>query len=139
MIDKVAHIGIAVSDLEAALGLYQRILGLEPAEIEQVASQAVRVAVLPVGDSHIELLQSTTPEGPIARFIEKRGEGIHHLCFEVQDVAQALERLQEAGVQIIDRTPRIGAGGRRVAFLHPRSTNGVLIELSERPAEETAP
>ncbi|MGQ9683185.1 MAG: methylmalonyl-CoA epimerase [Anaerolineae bacterium] len=134
MIDKIEHIGIAVLDLEAALAFYRDTLGLQT-EIEEVPSQQVRVAVMPVGTTRIELLQSTTPEGPIARFIDKRGEGIHHLCLEVDDIQQAMATLQAAGAQLIDSQPRLGAGGRRVAFVHPRSAHGVLIELSERPLQ----
>jgi len=134
MIEKVEHIGIAVEDLGSALDFYQGALGLSATEIEEVPSQQVRVAVLPVGESKVELLQTTSPEGPIGRFVEKRGQGIHHLCFEVTDIEHALATLRAAGVRLIDQVPRLGAGGRRVAFVHPRSSHGVLIELSERPA-----
>ena len=136
MIEKIEHIGVAVEDLGLALDFYQEALGLSATEIEEVATQQVRVAALPVGESKIELLESTAPDGPIGRFIEKRGGGIHHICFEVADIERALARLAAAGVRLIDRQPRPGAGGHRVAFLHPRSSHGVLIELSERPPDE---
>ncbi len=132
MLDKIDHIGIAVQSLEAALGFYRDALGL-PAEIEEVPEQQVRIAMLPVGESRIELLESTSPEGPIGRFLAKRGEGIHHICFAVADIEQALAQLREQGARLIDRQPRAGAGGHRVAFLHPASAHGVLIELSEAP------
>ncbi len=130
MVGRIDHIGIAVQSLEAALGFYRDALGLET-EIEEVPAQQVRVAMLPVGESRIELLESTSPEGPIGRFIEKRGEGIQHICFQVADIEKALEDLRARGIKLIDRQPRIGAGGHRVAFIHPASANGVLIELSE--------
>ena len=132
MLDKIDHIGIAVQSLEAALGFYRDALGLR-VEIEEVPEQQVRVAMLPVGESRIELLESTSPEGPIGRFLAKRGEGIHHICFAVADIEQALAQLRGQGARLIDQQPRVGAGGHRVAFLHPASAHGVLIELSEAP------
>ncbi|HOR00846.1 MAG TPA: methylmalonyl-CoA epimerase [Anaerolineae bacterium] len=135
MLNKIDHIGIAVRNLDEALRFYRDALGLE-VEIEEVPAQQVRVAMLPIGESRIELLESTSPDGPIGRFIEKRGEGIQHICIQVADIAAALEQLRAHGVRLIDREPRIGAGGHRVAFLHPASASGVLIELSEAlPAE----
>lgn len=134
MIDRVDHIGIAVQDLAAALALYQDALGLGAAEVEEVAEQQVRVAVLHAGETRVELLESTAPEGPVGRFLEKRGEGIHHICFAVDDIERALAGLRQAGVKLLDERPRIGAGGRRIAFVNPRSAHGVLIELSERPS-----
>jgi methylmalonyl-CoA epimerase len=138
MIDKVEHIGLAVSDLGIALDFYRDALGLAAGEIEEVPAQQVRLAVLPVGETKVELLQTTSPDGPIGRFIAQRGEGIHHICFEVKDLEQALDHLRSQGIRLIDERPRLGAGGRRIAFLHPRSSHGVLIELSERlaPGEE---
>ena len=133
MIERVEHIGIAVQDLGPAIDFYGGALGLRLHEIEEVAEQMVRVAILQAGETRIELLQSTSPEGPVGRFIEKRGEGIHHLCFETDDLERALAQLKAAGVRLIDEQPRIGAGGRRVAFVNPRSAHGVLIELSQRP------
>ncbi len=133
MIGKIDHIGIAVSDLASALDFYDSALGLAASEIEEVPDQQVRLAVIPVGESRLELLQSTAPDGPVGRFVEKHGEGVHHICFEVDDIDSALATLRAAGIRLIDEQPRMGAGGRRIAFLHPRSAHGVLIELSEKP------
>lgn len=128
---KINHIGIAVKKLEDSLPIFQDILDMKCATIEEVADQKVKVACLPIGESEIELLESTSSEGSIARFIEKRGEGIHHIAFEVDNLKSVLEDLKKKGVQLIDQEPRHGAGGIRIAFLHPRSTNGILIELCE--------
>jgi len=132
MIDHLDHIGIAVRDLAAALRTYEA-LGLRAAGEEVVEDQQVRAAFLPVGDTRLELLESTSPDGPIGRFVERRGEGIHHLCFRVEDIRKALAACEEAGMTLIDREPRRGAHGKWVAFVHPRSTHGVLIELSQDP------
>jgi methylmalonyl-CoA/ethylmalonyl-CoA epimerase len=132
MIDRLDHIGIAVRDLAAALRTYEA-LGLRSAGEEVVEDQKVRAAFLPVGDTRLELLESTSPEGPIGRFLERRGEGIHHLCFRVDDIQKALAACEEAGMTLIDREPRRGAHDKWVAFVHPRSTHGVLIELSQDP------
>lgn len=131
MIKSLDHIGIAVANLDEALKLYRDALGLEVHGVEVVEEQKVRVAFLPVGDTELELLESTDPEGPIAKFIEKRGEGIQHLAFKVDDIDKALEEMRAKGIRLIDEKPRYGAGGARIAFLHPKSTSGVLIELSE--------
>lgn len=128
---RIAHIGIAVKDAEAALKLYKEVLGLEPAHIETVESQKVKTVHIPIGDSSIELLESTSPEGVVAKFIEKRGEGIHHIAIEVDDINAALEEMKARGFQLIDETPRMGAGDMLIAFIHPRSTNGVLLELCQ--------
>ena len=128
---KVDHIGIAVNNIEEAKKLYE-MLGMEVTEIEEVAEQKVKVAFMPVGDSEVELLESTDPEGPVAKFIEKKGQGIQHIAFRVDDIEAALEELKANGVKLIDEKPRYGAGGARIAFLHPKGTNGVLIEISER-------
>jgi methylmalonyl-CoA/ethylmalonyl-CoA epimerase len=133
MIGRLDHIGIAVKDLEAAVSIYGRGFGLEAAHRETIADQSVNAAFLPLGETRLELLESTSPDGPIGRFIEKRGEGIHHLCFAVEDIRAALERCERAGMALIDREPRMGAQGRWVAFVHPRGTHGVLIELSQEP------
>ena len=130
MIRKISHLGIAVKNLNQALALYET-LGLTCESTEEVPDQKVRVAFLPVGDTRVELLESTSPDGPIARFIEKRGEGFQHVAFEVNDLDQALEKLKAQGVRLIDKIPRIGAGGVRIAFLHPKSTGGLLVELCE--------
>jgi len=132
MIKKVDHIGIAVKDLAEALKLYEGMLGLKAVETEVVAEQKVKVAFLPVGDSEVELLESTAPDGPIAKYIEKNGEGIQHIAFRVDNLEQRLAELKQKGVRLIDEKPRRGAGGAKIAFLHPKATNGVLIELCER-------
>ncbi len=134
MIRRIDHIGIAVRDLEAAVRAYSEGLGLSCDHRETVEDQKVRTAFLPVGESRVELLESLSPDGPIGKFVEKRGEGIHHICFEVADVRSALAACEKAGLALIDREPRPGAHGKLVAFVHPKSLNGVLIELSqERP------
>jgi len=132
VVRKVDHIGVAVSNLEEALKVYTDVLGLKLHGTEVVEEQKVRVAFMPVGDTEIELLESTDPEGPIAKFIEKRGEGIQHIAFRVDDIEEALEQMRQKGVRLIDEKPRYGAGGARIAFLHPKSTGGVLVELCER-------
>jgi methylmalonyl-CoA/ethylmalonyl-CoA epimerase len=124
------HIGIAVRSLDAAK-IYEA-MGLTIDHVETVTTQSVKTAFLSVGDSNLELLEPTGPESPIAKFIEKRGEGIHHLCFRVDDIEEHLARLKEQGFRLINETPVPGAHGCRVAFLHPAAGNGVLIELSEK-------
>jgi methylmalonyl-CoA/ethylmalonyl-CoA epimerase len=131
MIRRLDHIGIAVRDLEAAMRVYTEGLGLTCDHQETVEDQKVRTAFLPVGETHVELLESLSPDGPIGRYIEKRGEGIHHLCFDVTDIRQALAACEKAGLALIDREPRVGAHNKLVAFVHPKSTHGVLIELSQ--------
>ncbi len=132
MIEKIDHIGIAVRSIEKTSEILSNILGLKVAGEENVEEQKVKVAFLPLGDSELELLESTSPEGPIARFIEKKGEGIQHIAFRVDNIEKALEKLKKEGVRLIDEKPRYGAGGAKIAFLHPKSTNGILIELCER-------
>lgn len=132
MITKLDHIGIAVSSLEEASKTYRDVLGLKDHGVEVVEEQKVKVAFFPVGDTKIELLESTDPEGPIAKFIEKRGEGVQHLAFRVDNIEAALDEMRTKGIRLIDEKPRYGAGGARIAFLHPKSTGGVLIELCER-------
>ena len=129
---KVDHIGVAVRSLDETLKFYQDILGLELQGTEEVQEQKVKVAFLPVGDTEVELLESTDTEGPIAKFIEKKGEGIQHIAFRVPDIEEAIAELMAKGVKMIDEKPRYGAGGAKIAFCHPKSTNGVLVELSER-------
>lgn len=129
----IDHIGIAVADLADAKRLYGEIFGLSLVFEEEVKTERVQVAAYDGGGPRIELLCSTDPDGPIGRFVEKRGPGIHHVCYRVADVAQTLARLREAGVRTIDETPRPGAGGCQVAFLHPKGAGGVLIELSQPP------
>lgn len=132
MLTKIDHIGIAVKSIEDVLSFYEDILGLEMEGTEIVEDQKVKVAFLPIGESEIELLESTDPEGPISKYIEKKGEGIQHIAFRVKNIEKALKTLKEKGVKLIDEQPRYGAGKAKIAFLHPKSTNGVLIELCER-------
>jgi methylmalonyl-CoA/ethylmalonyl-CoA epimerase len=132
MIEKIDHIGIAVKSVKETSELLSNILGLKVAGEEIVEEQKVKVAFLPLGDSELELLESTSPEGPIARFIEKKGEGIQHIAFRVNNIEEILEKLKKEGVRLIDEKPRYGAGGAKIAFLHPKSTNGILVELCER-------
>jgi len=129
---KVDHIGIAVKNLEETLQFYETILGLELSGTEVVDSQKVKVAFLPVGDTEIELLESTDEDGPIARFIEKNGEGIQHIAFRVDDIEEAIQYMKDKGMKMLDEKPRYGAGGAQIAFVHPKSSHRVLIELSER-------
>jgi len=129
---KIDHLGIAVHSIEQAKKLFHDILGLEFEGAETVEEQKVTTAFFPVGDSEVELLESTAPDGPIARYLDKRGEGIQHIAFRVENLEEALTELKEKGIQLIDEKPRKGAGGAKIAFLHPKSTHGVLIELSER-------
>jgi len=132
MVEKIDHIGIAVKSIKKTSELLSNILGLKVTGEEIVEEQKVKVAFLPIGDSELELLESTSPESPIARFIEKKGEGIQHIAFKVNNVKEVLEKLKKGGVRLIDEKPRYGAGGAKIAFLHPKGTNGILIELCER-------
>lgn len=127
----IEHIGIAVKNLEEAISYYENVLGLSCYAIEEVADQKVKTAFFKIGQTKIELLESTDPEGPIAKFIDKRGPGIHHLAFATQGIEQALEEAAQHGIQLIDAKPRKGAEGLDIAFLHPKSTFGVLTELCE--------
>ena len=126
---RIAHVGIAVPDLEAAVAFYRDVLGLTPHPPEQ-ADGAVIVA-LPFGESEVELLAPLAPDGPIARFLDRRGPGIHHVCYRVPDLDAALAACRSAGYRLIDEVPRRGAGGRRIAFVHPKATAGILLELTE--------
>ena len=125
----IEHIGIAVKSIEEALPFYEKVLGLKCYAIEEVADQKVKTAFLKVGQTKLELLESTDPEGPIGKFVEKTGGGMHHMAFAVEDVAQALNDAAEAGCQLIDKAPRKGAEGLQIGFLHPKTTNRVLTEL----------
>jgi methylmalonyl-CoA/ethylmalonyl-CoA epimerase len=127
----IEHIGIAVADLQVAIDFYEKVLGLNCYKIEEVADQKVRTAFLMIGATKIELLQSTDPEGPIGKFIEKRGEGIHHIAFAVEGIEDHLAHAASMGVKLIDASPRKGAEGLDIAFLHPKSASGVLIEFCE--------
>ena len=134
MIRRIQHIGIAVRSLREAIPFYRDVLGLELVGTDEVADQKIRAAVFRVGESTIEVIESTAPDGPVGKFIEKRGEGIHHIAYAVEGLSSALEAVEAEGLQLIDREPRRGAEGMQIAFLHPRSTLGVLTELCEEPA-----
>ncbi|RLC27797.1 MAG: methylmalonyl-CoA epimerase [Deltaproteobacteria bacterium] len=131
-IKHIDHIGIAVREIAQAGKFYTDILGLEIQDIETVAEQKVNVAFIPITDSEVELLESTEPDGPVAKFINSKGEGVQHIAFRVENIEEALEELKAKGVRLIDQTPRKGAGGAMIAFIHPKETNGVLVELCER-------
>ncbi len=130
-VKKIDHIGIAVKDIAEVLAFYQEALGLENTGFEVVEQQGVRVAFLPVGESRLELLEPLNAESPIAKFIGKRGEGIHHICLDVDDVSESLAEMKQRGLQLIDQEPRPGADEKMVAFVHPKASSGVLIELSQ--------
>ncbi len=129
MIGRIDHIGIAVKSLDAAVEFYESALGLRCLGREEVPDQKARMAFFDVGGTHLELLEPTGDSGPIARFLERHGEGIHHLAFETDDIHQQLEQARDAGCRLINEKPVEGAGGKRIAFLHPRTTHGVLMEL----------
>ncbi len=129
---KLDHIGIAVKNLDETLSFYRDVLGLEVEGTEVVEEQKVKVAFLPIGDTEVELLESTSEDGPIARFIEKNGEGVQHLAFRVDNIEEAIAYMKEKGMRMIDEQPRYGAGGAKIAFVHPKSSHRVLVELSER-------
>jgi methylmalonyl-CoA/ethylmalonyl-CoA epimerase len=129
----IDHLGIAVRSLDQAAPAWAAALGMGPAGREEVPGQGVRVAMFAVGGPKLELLEPMTPEGPVGKFLESRGEGIHHIAFRVDDVNAALARAKDAGARMIDETPRRGAGGALVGFVHPKSLNGVLVEFVQRP------
>lgn len=129
----IEHIGIAVKNIDDSILFYENVLGLKCYAVEEVLDQKVKTAFFMVGQTKIELLQSTDPDGPIGKFVEKKGEGIHHIAYAVEGVAEKLATLEQKGVQLIDKTPRKGAEGLNIGFLHPKSTGGVLIELCEDP------
>ncbi len=135
MVKKVDHIGVAVKSLEETLPFYTEVLRLPLLAIEEVESEKVKVAFLEVGETHIELLEPTSEESAIAKYIEKRGEGIHHIALGVGSIEDRLKELKEKGIRLIQEEPKIGAGGAKVAFLHPKATKGVLYELCERKGE----
>jgi methylmalonyl-CoA/ethylmalonyl-CoA epimerase len=126
---RIAHVGVAVPDLGAALAFYRDVLGLVPGPVESADGAAI--VSLPFGESEVELLAPRDPDGPIARFLERRGAGIHHICYRVPDLDGALDACRRAGYRLVDEIPRAGAGGRRIAFVHPRATAGILLELTE--------
>jgi methylmalonyl-CoA/ethylmalonyl-CoA epimerase len=129
---KIDHLGIAVNSIEDGKNLWTGALGLSFEGAETVEEQKVTTAFFPVGESEVELLESTSPDGPVAKFLEKKGPGVHHVAFRVENIEAALAELKEKGIRLIDETPRKGAGGAKIAFLHPKATNGVLVELCER-------
>ncbi len=130
MVKKIDHVGIAVKNLDEALKFYENVLGLKSAGTEVVEEQKVKVAFLPTGDSEVELLEATSEDSPVAKFIEKNGEGIQHIAYD--DVEAAIAKMKELGMRMIDEKPRYGAGGAKIAFCHPKSTGGVLVELCQR-------
>lgn len=129
----IEHLGIAVKSLETAIPFYEEVLGLTCYAVEEVAEQKVKTAFFKVGQTKIELLESTDPEGPVGKFIEKKGEGVHHIAFAAEGLQKSLDLLAEKGINLIDKSPRKGAEGLNIAFLHPKSTFGVLTELCEDP------
>lgn len=129
---KIDHLGIAVNSIDEGRNFWSEILGLKFEGAETVVEQKVNTAFFPVGESEVELLESTAPDGPVAKFIEKKGTGFQHVAFRVADIDAALAELKEKNIQLIDQTPRLGAGGARIAFLHPKATGGILVELCER-------
>lgn len=131
MTEKINHIGIAVKNLENSIPLYRDQLGMEFEGTEDVAEQMVRVAFLKIGESRIELLEPTSPDSPVAKFLEKNGEGIHHMAYEVADINATLAELKKKEVRLIDEKPRLGAHGSQIAFLHPKATGGVLTEICQ--------
>ena len=136
---KIEHIGIATHSISDALEFWRDALGLDVVGTEEVAEQGVRVAMLPVGEPRIELLEPTGPGSPVAKFLEKRGAGIHHVAVRVDNIRASLARLKEKGARLIDESPRVGAGGCLIAFVHPSAAGGVLLELIEESAETTHP
>ena len=130
-INKIEHIGIAVKDIDQANTLYEQLLGVAPYKQEEVESEAVITSFFRVGDNKIELVASTRDDGPIDKFIAKKGEGIHHIAFDVDDIQKELDRLEKEGFQLINKTPKKGADNKLVAFIHPKTTNGVLVELCQ--------
>jgi methylmalonyl-CoA/ethylmalonyl-CoA epimerase len=128
-ITRINHIALLVEDIDTSLGFWQEILGLEPSRVTDVPNEAARVAFLPIGESEIELVQPTTADSGLHRFLEKHGPGLHHLCLEVTDLEGLLLQLTAKGIQLINSEPKIGDDGRMYAFIHPKSTNGVLVEL----------
>jgi len=130
-VEKIDHIGIAVESIEKWIGFYRDVLGLEYAGSEEVPEQKVKVAFLTIGDSKIELLEPTSEDSPIAKFLEKRGSGVHHIAIQVDDIEAAIARHHDVGAKLIDDKPRIGAHNMKIAFIHPKASGGVLLELCE--------
>ncbi|WP_136468476.1 methylmalonyl-CoA epimerase [Flagellimonas onchidii] len=134
--DKIEHIGIAVKNLKDSNALFTKLMGVEPYKMEEVASEGVRTSFFKSGPNKVELLEATTTESPIAKFLEKKGEGIHHIAFAVEDIKKEMARLQEEGFVLLNEKPKKGADNKWVAFLHPKGTNGVLVELCQEIKEE---
>jgi methylmalonyl-CoA/ethylmalonyl-CoA epimerase len=132
MYRKLAHIGIATNDLQQSSKVFLKLFGVRGGHTEEITDQHVKAVSFRIGDASLELLEPTSRDSPIARFIEKRGEGVHHLSFEVDDIDMEIERLKQEGFQMIDQTPRVGTDGYRIAFIHPKSTAGVLVEISQK-------
>lgn len=132
MFEKISHIGIAVKDIKASTALFERLFGSPPSHAEELPEHKVRTAMFEIGGSSIELTEATDPESSITKFIAKRGEGVHHVSFVVDDIEKELSRLKQLGFQLIEEKPRLGADNYYVAFLHPKSTNGVLVEISQK-------
>ncbi len=136
MLKKINHLGYAVEDVNAAARFYEEHFGARVGEPEEVEEQGIVATMFEVGESMVELVQPTRPDSPVGKFLERRGEGFHHVAFQVEDLQASLEELKENGVELIDEEPRIGAGGTRMAFVHPKGAHGVLTELVELPADE---
>ena len=136
MLKKIYHLGYAVEDLDAASRFYREHFGVSLNEPEEVEEQGIVATIFDVGESKIELVQPTRPDSPVGRFLAKKGEGFHHVAYEVEDLEEALRELKESGVELIDEKPRVGAGGSRMAFLHPKGAYGVLTELVELPEDK---
>lgn len=134
-VSKIDHLGIAVSSIDSGRKFWEDVMGLEFEGTETVEAQKVTTAFFPVGESEVELLESTAPDGPVARYIEKKGEGLQHVAFRVENIEEALFELKEKGIKLIDQEPRKGAGGAKIAFLHPKATGGILVELCERDSD----
>lgn len=134
MVEKIEHIGIAVKDIEQANRVYENLLGVAPYKMEQVESESVSTSFFQTGESKIELLEATNPESAIAKFIEKKGEGIHHIAFAVEDIEKEMNRLSDQGFRILNEKPKKGADNKLVCFIHPKNTNGVLVELCQEIA-----
>lgn len=132
----IDHIAIAVSSMDDALATFERLYGIKADHREDIASDNVSEAMLPIGNTHLQLLQPTDPESTVAKFIEKRGQGLHHIAIRVEDIESTLAHLKREGAELLDEAPRIGGGGHRVAFVHPKTTNGILIELVEHVAKD---
>jgi methylmalonyl-CoA/ethylmalonyl-CoA epimerase len=136
LLKKIYHLGYAVEDISAAARFYEEYFGAQVGEPEEVEEQGIVATMFEVGESMVELVQPTRPDSPVGKFLQKRGEGFHHVAFQVEDLKASLKELKENGVELIDEEPRIGAGGTRMAFVHPKGAHGVLTELVELPADK---